>query len=239
MIFIQTLQGQCTIIKIAQTCSMCEKRNMQDRYIEWIKSTLTAKKPAKTQSGLADHLGIAHPQITQMLKGARQFKVDEIPKIAAYLEEPEPPRLVPIKGLVGAGPDQTVLFATGDEDFGEAAAPAGSSLDAVALQVSGDSMRGMADDGWLIFYDEIRDPDPEFYGSPCVCWLADGRVLVKYLQPGGAPDLFDLESTNAETIRDVEVERVALVTNIVPRLAAKKFMKANPNHPVHDVPIEG
>lgn len=58
------------------------------KYIEWIKVGL--QQPGKTQSGLAKHLGIAHPQITQLLKGARSLKVSEPPKIAEYLELPDP-----------------------------------------------------------------------------------------------------------------------------------------------------
>lgn len=57
---------------------------MTKHYLDWIRENL--KKPGKTQSGLAAHLGIAHPQITQLLKGARKLKVDELPRIAEYLE---------------------------------------------------------------------------------------------------------------------------------------------------------
>lgn len=57
---------------------------MTKQYLDWIRENL--KKPGKTQSGLAAHLGIAHPQITQLLKGNRKLKVDELPRIAEYLE---------------------------------------------------------------------------------------------------------------------------------------------------------
>ncbi|WP_029620219.1 LexA family protein [Pseudorhizobium marinum] len=59
-----------------------------DIYLDWIRDAL--KQPGKTQVGLAAHLGIAHPQITQLLKGKRKLKVHEIPKIAAYLEVDPP-----------------------------------------------------------------------------------------------------------------------------------------------------
>lgn len=59
-----------------------------EKYIEWIKTGLS--QPGKTQSGLAKHLGIAHPQITQLLQGKRSLKVSEPPKIAEYLELPDP-----------------------------------------------------------------------------------------------------------------------------------------------------
>ncbi|MGQ3213808.1 MAG: LexA family protein [Shinella sp.] len=57
---------------------------MTKQYLDWIRENL--KKTGKTQSGLASHLGIAHPQITQLLKGNRKLKVDELPRIAEYLE---------------------------------------------------------------------------------------------------------------------------------------------------------
>lgn len=53
-------------------------------FLDWIRTGLS--QAGKTQSGLARHLNIAHPQITQLLNGRRLLKVDEIPKIAAYLE---------------------------------------------------------------------------------------------------------------------------------------------------------
>lgn len=59
------------------------------KYVEWIKANLD--KPAgKTQSALARHLNLAHPQITRLLKGKRRLKIDEIPKIAAFLGVPPP-----------------------------------------------------------------------------------------------------------------------------------------------------
>ncbi|KAA0684553.1 helix-turn-helix domain-containing protein [Neorhizobium sp. P12A] len=59
-----------------------------NQYLDWIRDGLA--QPGKTQSGLARHLGIAHPQITQLLKGNRNLKVHEIPKIAEYLDRAPP-----------------------------------------------------------------------------------------------------------------------------------------------------
>jgi hypothetical protein len=74
----------------AQRRTMCDFRAMGDStYIDWIKGVL-ARKPEKTQKGIASALGIAHPQITMLLQGKRRLKADEVPRIAAYLEEPPP-----------------------------------------------------------------------------------------------------------------------------------------------------
>jgi transcriptional regulator with XRE-family HTH domain len=71
---------------------------MTEQLIFWIKSGL--KRTGKTQSGLADHLGVAHPQITQILKGSRAVKVSELPKIAEFIETNTPVNFVepPIRG---------------------------------------------------------------------------------------------------------------------------------------------
>lgn len=61
---------------------------MTEQLINWIKSGL--KRTGKTQSGLAEHLGLAHPQITQILKGSRAVKVSELPKIAEFIEAASP-----------------------------------------------------------------------------------------------------------------------------------------------------
>lgn len=149
------------------------------------------------------------------------------------------PKRVPIVGLAGAGPLGSVLFAEGDGNFGDIDAPVNSTTDTKALEVRGDSMHGIASDGWLITYDEIGPPDYEMEGQPCVVWLRDGRVLVKVLQFGRGDGLFDLVSTNAPPMRDVPVLAAALVTNIIPRKAAQKFIRRNPDAQVIDVTLDG
>lgn len=137
---------------------MCENRQMSDQatqfYLDWIREGL--KQSGKTQSGLAAHLGIAHPQITQLLKGKRKLKVDEIPKIAEYLESGPPTMseltpytgglsVIPVVGKVEAGAfhevdefDQSepvTLTLPRDEKFPNARQ--------IAFDVSGDSMNDL------------------------------------------------------------------------------------------------
>ena len=59
------------------------KQNPTEKYLQWIEEGL--RKTGKTRSGLAAHLGVAHPQVTRLLNGDRALKVDELPKIAEYL----------------------------------------------------------------------------------------------------------------------------------------------------------
>lgn len=146
---------------------------------------------------------------------------------------------VPIVGLAGAGPDGSVLFATGDGNFGEAPAPTDATANTVALEVRGDSMRGVANDGWLIFYDDKEEPREEHMGELCVCFLEDERVLIKTPYPGSVPGLFHLESVSAPMMRDIPVRAFAFVTDIKPRRSAKKFLTKNPDHSVTDVGLSG
>lgn len=145
----------------------------------------------------------------------------------------------PILGLVGAdaGAD-VVLFNHGQGNLGRALLPPGGTESTVALEVRGESMRGMADDGWLVYYDDPREPPTsELIGEPCVCWLEDDRVLIKRLYYGRGEGLFDLESMSVpNTMRDVPVRRAALVTAIVPRIQARRMIRRGEAEVGMDVP---
>ena len=153
--------------------------------------------------------------------------------------DPTAVRVVPIRGKAGAGPDGSVLFATGDGNFGEVPAPEGASVNTSALEVQGDSMRGLANDGWLVFYDEKESPRPDHMGEPCVCFLEDDRVLIKTPWPGSESGLFHLESFNAPLMRDVPVRYFAFVTDIKPRKSAQRYIQRNPTVEVSDVTSNG
>lgn len=183
-------------------------------------------------------MGVPYGTYSSHENGNRDYGQDEADRYGAFFRvdagwlmtgSGQPTRrMAPIVGHAGAGPDGNVMFAEGQGYFGEVPPPTGSGPDVVALEVVGHSMRGMAEDGWIIFYEEIQAPGPYLYDELCVCWLEDGRVLVKYLQPGREPGLFDLESTNAPTLRDVPVREAALITHLMPRKSAQKFVRRNP-----------
>lgn len=134
---------------------------------------------------------------------------------------------VPIVGLAGAGPDGSILYSDGDGELGEAPMPPGGSERTVAVEVRGESMRGIAEDGWLVYYDDRRDPPTtDLIGELCVVGLSDGRVLVKKLFQGRRKRHFDLESVAAPMLRDVRVDWAAMVTAIIPRRQARKLAAA-------------
>jgi phage repressor protein C with HTH and peptisase S24 domain len=122
---------------------------------------------------------------------------------------------VPIVGYVGAGAEVHPFSDQGELDQGAWFDFANAAT--VGVRVRGDSMRGRADDGDLLYYDERRNPPtPDMSGKLCVVGLADGRVLVKQLFLG-RDGTYNLFSTNADPIMDAEIEWAARVTAIVPR----------------------
>lgn len=132
------------------------------------------------------------------------------------------PGYVPIVGYAGASPDGSILFGDGDSHFGEVALPYGAGPNSVAVEVRGDSMRGIAEDGWLVFYEERREPPTDdLIGEYCIVGLPDGRVLIKKLARGRKKKHFDLESAAGATIYDAKVEWAAPVSAIVPRRSAR------------------
>ena len=54
---------------------------------EWLRRGL--EKPNKTQRGLAKHLGIDPAGVSRLLRGERQLRADELPKVRAYIGDPD------------------------------------------------------------------------------------------------------------------------------------------------------
>lgn len=165
---------------------------------------------------------------------ARAYKVSEAWLLTGE-GDMEEERTVAIVGLAGAGPDGAVLFATGDGNFGEVPAPQDAPAHVEALEVRGDSMYGIANDGWILFYEDKEPPSLHHIGELCVCWLEDERVLVKIPQLGSEPGLFHLESANARTMRDVPVRAFSIVTDIKTRRSARRYLQRNPDADVPEV----
>lgn len=134
--------------------------------------------------------------------------------------------LVQIVGIAGAGPHGEVDFSVGQGELGQAPMPPGGNESTVAVEVRGDSMRGVAEDGWLVYYDDRREPPTEgLLGELCVVGIIDGSVLIKTLARGSRKNLYNLESVTAPIMRDVRVGWAALVTAIIPRRQARRLIR--------------
>lgn len=190
------------------------KSHETERYLEWIRSALKQLKPlGKNQSGLAQHMGLSHVQISQLLHGKRSLKVQEIPIIADYLGVPPPARQYPLVGDVGAGgavsmfqwPGGEAEMVDGPEDL-----PFGT----VAVTVSGGSL-GHGFNGWRAFYSDRREPFHEdWLKQLCVVGTSDDRILVKWVRRGA--NGFDLLSGTGEVEENVDIVWAAKVLDLRP-----------------------
>jgi len=134
--------------------------------------------------------------------------------------------LAPVIGRVGANPDGDVLFAEGQEAGDLAPIPPGGTERAVALRVVGHSMRGVADDGALIYFEDQRTPPtPDMLGHVVVVELDTGEVLVKRLLRGSTSGRYDLESLAGPTRSDARLRWAAHITAIIPPFQARKVIR--------------
>ena len=140
--------------------------------------------------------------------------------------KPEP-LLVPVIGRVGADAEGAVMFATGQAAGDLVPVPPGGSTRAVALLVRGHSMRGLADDGGLIYFEDQRTPPSEdMLGHVVVVETDDDEVLVKRLLRGSRRGVFDLESLAGPTRRDVKLRWAAHITAIIPPFQARRIIRS-------------
>ncbi|CAN7283817.1 hypothetical protein LJR164_001402 [Phenylobacterium sp. LjRoot164] len=133
--------------------------------------------------------------------------------------------LAPIIGRVGANPEGDVLLATGQGSGELAPIPPGGTEKAVALRVSGHSMRGLADDGALIYFEDQRSsPSLDMLGHVVVVETDTDEVLVKRLLRGSGPGLYDLESLAGPTRHDARLRWAAHITAIIPPFQARRII---------------
>jgi SOS-response transcriptional repressor LexA len=134
--------------------------------------------------------------------------------------------VVPVIGRVGADPSGAVLFATGQDQADLVPLPPGGTANAVALRVVGHSMRGFADDGALIYFEDQRaQPSRDMLGEVVVLETDTDEVLVKRLLRGERPGLYDLESVYGPVRRDCKLRWAAHITAIIPPHQARKILR--------------
>lgn len=148
---------------------------------------------------------------TTLANAARAFGVTE----SDIVSKDDESATVQVLGLVGAG-SAMLLYSEGDPPDDWVPAPDNSTEKTVALEIRGDSLGAMFN-GWLLFYDDVRNPPDDLIGRMCVVGLADGRVLVKQLKNGGIPGVFSLHSNFEPPIYDVAVAWAAEVKDMRPR----------------------
>lgn len=127
---------------------------------------------------------------------------------------------VRLVGSIGAG-DIICMFegdsVQGDIELVDAPEGVDDLEELLALKIEGDSMRPLRP-GWLIFYRKMHNgvTDDEL-NQLCIVKLRNGNLFIKILRRGYQTGLFNLDSWNAETIENQDVEWASKVLNIVPR----------------------
>lgn len=134
---------------------------------------------------------------------------------------------VPILGYAGADNEGRIVQGDSDPINEFAPVPPGGTSKSVAVHLKGGSMKGIADDGSLVYFEDQRNPPtPDLIGYPCVVELEDGRVLFKRLLRGSEPGFYDLESSAGETIREVRIKWAAEPTAIIPPRQARRIVRS-------------
>lgn len=182
-----------------------------------------------TQTEFADALGTTQSTVTRWERGSIPSG-DLLQAIATFANTTVerllgtddlaavPGGTIPVVGFVGAG--SVVLpyddFARGD-GWDHVERPPFVKGQVVAVEVRGDSLLPVAEDGWrLIYAGEQTLEESEIINKLCVVKLADGRMLVKRVMRGSKPGRYHLLSTNAPMIENAEVEWASQVKAIIP-----------------------
>lgn len=125
---------------------------------------------------------------------------------------------VPVIGYVGAG---ARVYAYDDllNENETIDRPPMTTGDLFAVEVKGDSMMPLAEEGWHIVYTaEATVDENAVIGKVCVVQLdEDESMLVKRVIRGSKPYHYHLVSLNAPAIEDVRLRWAAVVRAIVPR----------------------
>jgi hypothetical protein len=163
-------------------------------------------------------MGTTRTQYVKLERGERRLSEDWIRRAAEALGVTPGAILergtVPLVGTVGARGE--VVF--GVSIGAEVEAPPESSPEMVALQVEHGPLPGIAEDGWLVYYEDRREPvSPELVDCLCVVGLPDGRVLVRKVQKGRTPGLYHLYGAGSDPIFDQALTWAAKVAWIRPR----------------------
>lgn len=176
--------------------------------------------PGWTQLRLGERLGVNQSTVNRWLQGAepRGNYRDAISELYSELvltleHGAEPIMQVRLAGYIGAGQE---VYQFDEDGAGFVEAPPDASATSEAVEVKGESMWPLFEDGTLLYYSRQVPPD-EMLGKRGVFRLEDGRMLVKSLRKGSERGLYTLVSLNAPDIEDVALQWAAPIDWIKPR----------------------
>lgn len=179
-----------------------------------------------TRQQAADAAGMSFGQFAKLERGERRLTDFYLAQIAKAFEVPvyallEGGDTVPMRGVGGPDLDGAIVW----EESGVAPSPIGGSPNTAAIHVRGGVLRGIATEGWVLYFEDLREPVSEnTIGELSVVALADGAVLIRTPRPGSRPGVFHLESANQPTLYDAEVLWAAIVSSIIPGKIAARML---------------
>lgn len=133
--------------------------------------------------------------------------------------------LVPIIGRVGADTEGSIIHTDGQLGYDMVPIPPGGTAKSVALEVVGNSMAWLVEDGGLVYFENQRTPPTEdMIGYYCIVELDDGRVLLKRLLRSALPGHYSLMSQVGPMIEEVRVVWAAEPIATVPPKQARQII---------------
>lgn len=196
------------------------------------------EKREMSQAALAKKAHTSQAQIARLEMGKREMTVEWAFRLAPLVETTPGALLfenltVPVVGCIEAG--SAAKFYDSSGDLARARMPAHGSKMTVAVEITGDSL-GAALDGWIIYYDDRRDPPTDdLIGRLCVIGLANGHAVVKILMRGRESGKFDLfPNTGGTPLTDQSVAWAARVIGLIPQSLA--IVEGEPPSPPAEKP---
>lgn len=180
--------------------------------------------------------GTRPPEQEVVRRYARAFGVDFIWLLAGEGSY-KPRNVARIAGKIGAGAEIFTEFEqTPTEGFFEVEAPFPVPEDAIAFEVSGDSMLPRYDAGDIVICWREGAHVDEMIGWEAAVRTQDGRRFLKRISRGSKRGLYDLESHNSPTIKDVKIDWAASIAAVVRAGQCKKLGPLSRRGPPEFVP---
>lgn len=179
-----------------------------------------------TQDEAAGRSQMSYGQYVKLERGERRL-TDRYIQVFARVFDVDPHTIIDqlkIVSVIGTASSlEGVVMLDGAR--GAAPMPPGGDETTVAIEVVGDVLRGIATDGWFLYFDDVKQPiDPELVGELCVVGLDDGRIFIRTPREGGRIGRYHLESLTAPPIYDAIVAWASLILSIIPKRAAARLM---------------
>jgi transcriptional regulator with XRE-family HTH domain len=192
------------------------------------------KRQEWTQGRLAEELSASQASVSRYLSGAQKPEFETgtaiiqlAKRLGILFDEsvaPQGTMVASITGIVGLG---EVIEWIGDSDMslGEVELPFPVKQGCVALEARGDSQFPRVKNGEILIVYFNGRTAADMIGEEAVVRLRDGTYLMKTIRRGYEPGLFNLESHNAPTRENVEIDQVASVVAIIPSGQWRGFPK--------------